>query len=142
MSLVWDRSLECGVAAIDQQHEELYRAIGELLRAMQENRGREEVVRVVTFLKSYVVKHFGMEEQLMRLHRYPKAAEHAAEHRRFVADFRALEAELLAKGASALLVIQVNRRVCAWLRDHIAHVDRELGAFLSSPRDAAARRAG
>lgn len=142
MALTWDRSLETGIAAIDLQHQELYRAINELLQAMLDSRGAEEVVRLMDFLKSYVVKHFGMEEELMRLHRYPDAAAHVAEHQRFVKDFQALEAELAKSGPSTLLAIQVNRRVCTWLREHIAVVDSRLGAFLRTAQRPGVGRSG
>ncbi|BDG04224.1 bacteriohemerythrin [Anaeromyxobacter oryzae] len=131
MAITWDPSLAIGVDEIDRQHVELFDRLDRLLEAARAGKTADEVGRLLGFLGEYVVEHFGAEEALMRARGYPGLAEHRAEHERFVAEFSALLQEYLADGATLLLVVRVNARVTAWLREHIYRTDKAVGAFLA-----------
>jgi hemerythrin len=126
----WNTALELGVAEIDGQHRELFRRIDLLIDAMMKRQGPEELASLFDFLGTYVYEHFTAEETLMRVHAYPQRAEHEAEHRRFIEDFKALQREYAKEGATALLLVKVNGRVGQWLVEHIARTDKELGKHL------------
>ncbi len=134
MVLSWDPFLELGVAAIDDQHRELFRRVDRLLEAMRDKRGDGEVARLLEFLSEYVVSHFAAEEALMEERGYPDVEGHRAEHRRFLEELRVLRGEHAADGATTLLAVHVTNRVTAWLRSHIYGTDRRLGAFLTGSR--------
>ncbi len=134
MPIEFDPVLLVGVDEIDDQHRELFRRIGALLDASRNRRSREEVVRLLEFLGSYVVDHFASEEQRMELAAYPRAEGHRAEHRQFVKELEVLRHELKSEGPTNLFVIRVGNRVTEWLREHIYRTDRSLGEWLRAHR--------
>jgi hemerythrin len=132
MAIQWTPDLKVGVEQIDDQHKELFRIIDELLEAMRLGRGKAEVARTLKFLETYAIEHFGLEERTMVAQRYPGYAGHKGEHEAFIRDFLELKKQHEENGATTGLVIEINNRVCAWLRNHIGRTDRALGAFLLS----------
>ena len=62
----WDPSLAVGNAEIDGQHQELFRRVDQLLRALQLGSVNAEVERVMAFVGDYVHLHFRSEEALMQ----------------------------------------------------------------------------
>lgn len=126
----WQNNLEIGVAEVDTQHKEIFSRVNKLLLAMQEGRGRQEVTEVIDFLGKYVVAHFAAEEKVMAQCGYPGYADHRQKHAAFLADFAGLKKELEAHGSSALLVIQVQRRVIEWLMNHICKEDKKIAEFM------------
>lgn len=136
MTISWYPALAVGVREVDEQHQEIFRRVDALTQALISKRGAEVVGPIFDFLGEYVVEHFGAEESLMRLHRYPQRAEHEAEHRRFVEDYTALRSEWARDGATGFLLVKLNNRVAQWLTSHISRTDRELGSFLQQKTDA------
>ena len=53
------------------EHQDLFASMNALLEAMYGLHGQGEVERLVGFLSSYVVHHFGAEEALLRRHPTP-----------------------------------------------------------------------
>lgn len=138
MTISWYPALAVGVDEVDEQHKEIFRRVDALTQALMARRGAEVLEPMFDFLGEYVVEHFGAEESLMRLHRYPQRAEHEGEHRRFVEDYRALRAEYARDGATGFLLVKLNNRVGLWLTNHISRTDKELGRFLEGKTDARA----
>lgn len=126
----WTPALAVGHATIDTQHQELFRRLEQLLTAMMKG-DKGEIGRLFEFLGAYVVEHFGVEERLMVEHAYPEYAAHKAAHERFVADYTALRAAMVAAGGgSAALTIKVQNWCGDWLKAHIAGTDQKLATFL------------
>lgn len=130
--LQWTPDLAVGVEKIDDQHKELFQRINQLLEACNQGRGKEALTQVMDFLGDYIVLHFSDEEALQRQHKYPDYAAHRALHEKFVADYRLLYGQLAADGATARLVIQLNRVVVDWLVQHINKVDKVMAAYVRS----------
>lgn len=131
MAFQWNASYAVGVPAIDTQHQELFTRISALLDAMREQKGQLEVGKTLRFLENYVIEHFGMEEALMSRIGYSALTAHRTQHQAFIHDFTALKAQFTAEGATSSLVIQVQRRVCDWLVQHIKQTDLLLGQYLT-----------
>jgi hemerythrin len=138
MALRWTTALAIGVAELDAQHEELFRRLDRMLDAMLVH-DRTEAVRLLAFLRSYVRDHFATEERLMREAAYPETTSHEAEHERFRAAIADLSRTLETNGASAHLVLRLERELTTWVRDHIYSTDLALGHWLVA-REAAAQR--
>jgi len=138
MAIQWDKSLSVGVKSIDEQHQELFRRVNSLLDAMMAAKGKEEVAKLLSFLKDYVVEHFGAEQKLMSQYKYPGLAQHKAQHDAFVKTFLEVHAEFEQKGPSAGLAIRLNSFLGAWLRDHIGTTDRAMGQYVMSQAGASA----
>ena len=135
MALSWDPTLVTGVPAIDQQHQQLFERLDALLHAIRRGSSRDEVGRTLSFLFDYVQTHFAAEEGLMHDTSYPGYPEHKAEHEAFARELDALQAEYRRDGPSPSLVLRVNGRFTAWLRDHVHRVDRALADHLrAAPR--------
>jgi len=127
----WTQALAVGHAAIDTQHQELFRRLESLLTAMMRG-DQAEVGRLFDFLGGYVVEHFGAEERLMVEHAYPDYPSHKAAHERFVKDYTELRLSYQRAGGGAALTIKVQNWCGDWLKAHIAGTDQALAAFLES----------
>jgi hemerythrin len=125
-----DPLLLTGDDEIDRQHRELFGRVRALLDAVQNRRGREEVVRVLEFLGGYAVDHFAAEERTMERSAYPDVEGHRIEHGQFVKELEILRHELKSEGPTSLFAIRVGNRVTAWLREHIYRTDRLLAEWL------------
>ncbi len=130
MALEWRSELAVGIAAIDEQHQSLFKQAEALVNAMRNAEGREAVETMLEFLGDYVVMHFGTEEALMSTHRYPGLAQHLAEHQAFIRTFCELAAEFARSGPTQALVLAVNERVCDWLANHVLGSDLPMGEHL------------
>jgi hemerythrin len=133
MALRWTSALSIGVAALDAQHEEFFRRVDRLLDAMLA-RDRSEASCLLAFLQRHVTDHFAAEERLMREVGYPDAALHAAEHLAFAAEIAALGAMFALEGATARLVLRLERDVTSWLQDHVYSTDHALARFVLALR--------
>ncbi len=134
MRIEFDPVLLTGVDEIDAQHRELFARVGALLVASRTQRSREEVVRLLEYLGSYVVDHFAAEERIMEAAGYPRLGGHRAEHLQFVKELSILRHELKTEGPTHLFVIRVGNRVTEWLREHIYRTDKLLGEWLRAHR--------
>ena len=132
MPLQWNESLATNVVEIDNQHRELITSINNLLQAMQQRKGNEEIEAVLRFLDEYVKMHFGMEEEYMQKHTYPGYNSHKEEHDQFIKSFLDLKQEFGVVGPEPVMVIKTQRWLTDWWTSHIGKVDKELGAFLQS----------
>lgn len=132
MAITWDPTLVLGVPFIDRQHEELFRRLDALIASIRGGRSRDEVAHTLEFLGAYSREHFAAEEALMEEKGYPALPDHRAEHERFGAELRALQAEYGRDGPTASLIIRVNTQLTTWLRTHIYRTDRALVDFLNA----------
>jgi hemerythrin len=132
MAMQWTPDLSVGVKEIDDQHKELISRLNALGEAMMKGLGKEEIGALLDFLGSYVVTHFGTEERHMARTNYPSAAAHKAQHQELIADFTKFRAEFDSAGAKLSLVLGLNTKLVAWLKNHICGTDKQLGAFLKT----------
>ena len=123
------RKLMIGVDWMDAQHLELTEKICDLVAAMEEGRGREEVVVTLGFLDRYVIDHFGEEERGMDETGYPDAEAHKLEHAKFKVTLKALRSDLESRNVE-ILPGKLHDELANWLRNHILEVDKRLGEFL------------
>lgn len=134
MGIEWQKSLETGYEEIDEQHKEMFRRFNKLLTACNEGYGKEEVRMMLIFLGDYVREHFSAEEKLQVQHGYPDYPAHREMHAGFTKTLRELENQLSTDGATVSLVIQTNRILADWLKQHISGADKELADFLRRER--------
>lgn len=130
MAVQWSDELAVGVGAIDEQHKGIFSRINNLLNAMAQGKGRDEVGKVITFLADYVVKHFKAEEEIMAKHNYDGISSQKTEHAQFIRDFSALKMDFEKNGVTTHLVLQVQNKLCNWLKNHIGSEDKKIGDFL------------
>ncbi|MDR2353927.1 MAG: hemerythrin family protein [Deltaproteobacteria bacterium] len=121
----WNKSLETGVPKIDAQHKELFVQADKLLDRTQAAR----VPETLEFLKTYVANHFAAEEALQKVTAYPKADFHRKLHVDFTATFKKLYEEYKASGEKLMVVLNINKLVIDWLKDHIMIHDKEFANY-------------
>jgi hemerythrin len=131
----WTKDLSVGVEEIDDQHKELFLRINDLVAAVKQHTCKYKIGDVIKFLEDYVVYHFGVEEGYMKELGYPGYPGHKAQHEIFMENFRGLKEKLPAleggrKPGSYDLSVETNQLVVDWILEHIAKVDKKLGAFL------------
>ena len=129
--LKWTDDLSTRVEEIDSQHKELFRRVNDLLSAMSQGKGKDEVARVLTFLSDYVVIHFGTEERIMRERGYPGFERHRQEHKSYTDKLSALRTRFGEQGTNSLMAIQAQSLLTEWWFSHINVTDKALGAFLT-----------
>jgi len=132
MAIQWTEELATGIAAIDDQHRELYAAVASLHAAMRGGM-LGEVPAILEFLERYVTQHFALEEREMTKARYPGLAQHREAHEAFVAEFLRQKAALAAVTPSN--VLELSSWLGAWLRDHVRRIDGEMARFLRPARE-------
>ncbi|MDR3152828.1 MAG: hemerythrin family protein [Deltaproteobacteria bacterium] len=123
--MLFTKNLETGVPKIDEQHKELF-VQADKLRDMAH---KERIPETVEFLKSYVIKHFSMEEALQKASQYPKAAFHHQLHVDFTKQFKELYDQYKASGEKISIVLNINTIVNNWLREHIMKHDKEFADY-------------
>jgi len=132
MAIAWTPDLSIGIREIDEQHQEMFRQINNLLEAFDQGKGPEGVSQMIAFLEKHVIEHFGAEENYMFRFKYPNDAHHRIQHRIFRRNLLNLKSRLDTEGASGPLLDATHGLVVMWLHDHIRNVDKLLGSFLKT----------
>jgi hemerythrin len=123
--MLWDKSLEIGIPAIDIQHKELFKQIDILSDVSQKNR----IPQTLKFLEEYVKKHFGDEQAWHTRSNYPKAEQHKKMHADFVATVEKMKREYDADGSNVTVLHNINKAVFDWLKNHIMVHDKEFAVY-------------
>lgn len=130
--MTWNENLSVGVDLIDTQHKELFARIDSFYDAMKAGKGKEEVLKVLTFLESYTVKHFTAEEGIQRKYNYPKYPEHKKLHDGFIKDIKAMKTDLEANGITVASGSMLGSTLSSWLILHINVQDKALATYVKS----------
>jgi hemerythrin-like metal-binding protein len=133
----WTEDLSVGIEEIDEQHKELIIRINDLVDSVRQHSCKYKIGDVIKFLEDYIIVHFGEEEGLMQKYGYPQYKAHKAQHEYFMGEFAELRKDLEKleggrKRGSYDLSVETNRIVVDWILDHIAKVDKILGAHLKT----------
>lgn len=134
MPIEWSKDLETGIVEIDLQHQSIFDKINALMRAANERRGKEEVVKTLEFLERYVQTHFEAEERYMEKRNYPDLRAHRAAHLLFTNDLMKLKRQFMDEGATIGVMLGTQRRVVDWLFEHIRGTDKMMAKYLRERR--------
>ncbi len=116
---------------IDEQHEQLFGYINNLLRACGEGRGRAELGNAIQYLMDYTEEHFSAEERLQNKYSYPDRVNHKKYHETFKRTIRELAEELDRDGTSVTLVGKINKSVGDWLVNHVKKQDVKVAKHIA-----------
>lgn len=135
MFLVWNSSLETGVAKIDEQHQVLIALINELEVAHLTGRDADALDDVLPRLADYAQFHFSMEEALLAdvAAGSAHAKHHLTEHRKFTLMVHDIQADR--RDDCRLVVGSLTVFLQLWLEDHILGTDKALAAMLLKRED-------
>lgn len=115
VQLEWIKAFETGSAEIDALHRELVRECNSLLLSVESGVAWSRIVADAGRLVEGCIQHFRHEEELLAQTRFPRTAEHVAEHRRIERELQGLVSRL--------------KRVDGSCEEHRAY-PRELGPML------------
>ena len=127
MSLAPEASV--GVPEMDSEHSIQIELLHELERAIAAL-DRQSALTIMTRLGDYTNAHFASEQILMRLHAYPRYAEHEAEHGRLLAELQRMQLRLAFDDRADL--VAALRAIRAWLMKHIQIADRQFADYIRS----------
>ncbi len=130
MPLIWNDSLLTGITTVDSQHKELFRRINELLDSA--GKSKEIISQITNFLQSYIMTHFGTEENLMVKAKYPEYQTHKGAHEKYAKDFSELKNRIESEGINLTLSVKMNQLLIDWWINHINKVDKKMAEFLKS----------
>ena len=125
----WKKNYESGIPKVDEQHKELFRQVGILTDYDQKKEKQERIEDTLNFLGEYVLRHFGTEEMMQKMMKYPKAGQHKEMHAQFVQTFVQLKNEYAVEGGSILVLMKLTKVAVDWLKDHILKHDKDFGEY-------------
>ncbi|MFB0935254.1 MAG: diguanylate cyclase [Propionivibrio sp.] len=90
LHLTWRPAYRCGNPLIDEQHRALFATANALLGSILAGTPAEQLGNLIDTVMRDIVQHFNDEETILNATGFPDAAEHAAIHRRLIADATSL----------------------------------------------------
>ena len=128
----WDTYLETGNKEIDNQHKEWIAYLNNLIKAFQDGKGKDEIIKTMDFLLQYTVKHFAAEEALMLSNNYEDFLVHRRYHEEFKITARSLIRQLITEGPNEKLVDAAISTLRGWLLNHIKSDDFRMAACIKT----------
>jgi methyl-accepting chemotaxis protein len=126
----WDDSFVSGIRIVDIRHKRLFEMVNRLIDACEQGTGKEELVKSLSFLATYTVKHFSEEEALQQKYGYAEYPAHRQIHEAFKKTVGDFAAELELQGPSEELIERLKREVGGWLVNHVKVVDLKMAAII------------
>ena len=127
--LKWDKSLETGIMVTDEQHRALFKQVNTLF----DDRKSGRVPETLAFIEEYVMMHFGTEEMMQKISKYPKAAAHKEMHENFAVAFAGLKKEYEESDADDMLILmKITKELVDWLNNHVKGADKEFGEYFKA----------
>ncbi|HBA86553.1 MAG TPA: hemerythrin [Geobacter sp.] len=130
MLTTWREEMATGNDVIDGQHKELLRRVAEMLKCAKEQRGHEELGRLMWFLKKYVRQHFRAEEKLQLDCGFPGYEAHKLQHELFFREVLRLERMYEEQGDNTVMIVAAITAMCEWLRSHFNVTDKIMAEYL------------
>jgi hemerythrin len=126
-----------GVPEMDIDHSIQLELLQEVERAVAAL-NRTSALTIMTRLGDYSSAHFASEQILMRLHAYPRYAEHEAEHGRLLAELQRMQQRLAFDDRADLAAALKALRT--WVVVHIQTADREFAQHMRNESAASHRQ--
>ncbi|MDM8557861.1 bacteriohemerythrin [Candidatus Parabeggiatoa sp. HSG14] len=127
----WTPKLSVDNQIIDEQHQELFLKMKNLIMSIGNNKAEDEIGEIIYFLKSYVIIHFEMEERYMKQYDYPQYSVHKAKHVQFIENLENIKKYYMKNGSSLYLTLRIQDEIVEWFIHHIGKMDKKLGQFLN-----------
>jgi len=127
--IAWRDEYNTGVEKLDEQHRKLF-AIANEAYALLKNELRidkyDDIVAILTELRSYAEYHFKAEEEYMLSIGYKKFLSHKAEHADFIARVAEVDLDKVDENQDEYLRATLDF-VCTWITEHIVGRDKLYG---------------
>ncbi len=127
--VVWTDRYATGIEAIDEQHQQLFKAVNDLHDGLMAGKAKESIEKTLDFLVEYTLRHFQTEENFMHQQGFEGLPAHRSEHKLLldeVATFR----EQYTRNAAAVRPMEVARFLGDWLTHHIHQMDMQYALYV------------
>jgi len=125
----WRASLSVGVAAMDQQHQQLIALINQLADAMTQGKSKVALGGILDELVHYTVYHFADEEKLLAQRHYPELSTHQSDHIQLTTQVADYQSQF--RAGKLALSFDLMNFLRDWLANHIQISDKKYGVFLN-----------
>ncbi|WFR56761.1 hemerythrin family protein [Anaerocolumna sp. AGMB13025] len=118
-----------GIQLIDDEHKELFRIADEAYQVLKDEFIADKfdnIVKIITNLKEYAIKHFSDEEAYMQSIHYKKLLSHKVEHIDFIEKLNTYDFEQMDHNQAAAL-LGLLEFLNDWLVHHILEKDKLIG---------------
>jgi hemerythrin len=119
----WDEQFSVGIQSIDNQHQEIFKQLHNLLEAMKQGQASSVTRQIILELERYAAIHFQKEEYFFQRFNYPGAAKHIREHQLFIQKLKEIKPEI--SSGKITLTIELLNFLKNWIEQHILVVDKE-----------------
>jgi hemerythrin-like metal-binding protein len=126
---MWKEDYRLGVETIDNQHQQLFEMVDNLLRVIDDSEHgdyRKECADAVSFLYDYTVKHFKFEEAYQASIGYADIEAHKLQHKRFVVTVDNFAKRMVDSNYDMKVVKAFSGSLVAWLTYHVAETDQTI----------------
>jgi hemerythrin-like metal-binding protein len=124
----WQQEYCLGNEAIDRQHEHLAELVGKLYESVMARESKQVRAERLKAFYDCAKSHFSSEEQLLRIHQYPKYLVHKAAHEGLALALSGLREEVVS--GERELSVEYVELVKLWIVDHFFEFDRAYRALL------------
>lgn len=133
----WDERYTLGVANIDRAHEEMFKVMNRVHRMIRIGGNiKWTVAEALKFFRSYAMRHFEEEEELMRSLGYARYEEHKRIHDGMRDRILPRLYSLLEDSDYSSEAVEQFVGVCEkWLAKHILGHDRDLVSWVDAPEE-------
>ncbi|MCB0833519.1 MAG: hemerythrin domain-containing protein [Bacteroidetes bacterium] len=126
MSVEWKEAYCIGHTEIDHQHKTIFLFLSEFEKTVPRGNHKELLHQSIEFLKDYIAKHFGFEEDCMFRFQCPIASENKEAHRKFLVAFERIVQRYGNNEDPSILLKEIQTTVNLWLVNHIVRIDSQL----------------
>ena len=130
MDVNWNTRYNTGIHIVDEQHQELFRIVGDLRQQVQVGADHAVIEGLLQGLVDCTEHHFATEEEIMAKVDYPDFNQHVAEHVTMLTSLH----ELLGKFQEShqAMAMMVPTFMEGWLKHHISDGDFGFVTFLKA----------
>lgn len=122
----WKDEYSVGITEIDDQHKGIIELITVINAAIDNREGWSDVFFKLEKLRDHARFHFALEESLMRMHGYPKLAEHAELHKHFLDKLDQLQMTTLSRQVTMNTIVYASN----WYTEHMKTQDKEFVRYI------------
>ena len=128
--LQWSEHFSVGIPEIDEQHKTLFDLVNMIHSAILEHKGTAVCAKVLDELIDYTRIHFGLEQSLMHIGKYPGYEAHCALHRELVEEVEALQNKI--HSGKTAISFELLHFLRSWLTKHILGEDMKYAEFFAT----------
>jgi hemerythrin len=132
MNIKWSESLLTGYARVDEQHKEIFKQAEIFLESGRTGKSKEQLNEMLSFLESYINRHFALEEELQKKYDYPDYGSHKLLHDNYKKQYWDLRKQYNLEGAKYHVALKAIIFTIDWLSNHIDKADKSMAGYIKN----------